>query len=60
MQAWDVETELYLLLGQCDMSLGLQLGLWLAYMQTRQVYTGWDLLCGELHLGARHTKATDL
>jgi len=60
MQAWDVETELYLLLGQCDMSLGPQLGLWLAHMQARQVYARWGPLCGELHLSARQAKATDL
>ena len=60
MQTWNVETELYLLLGQCDISLAAQLGLWLAHMQARQVQPGWSPLRGELQLGARHAKATDL
>ena len=37
MQTWHVETELYLLLGQCDMSLAAQLGLWLAHVEARQL-----------------------
>ena len=60
MQAWNVQTELYLLLGQCDMSLGTQLRLWLAHVQARQVYTRWGPLRSELYLGARHAKTTDL
>jgi hypothetical protein len=60
MQAWNVKTEVYLLLGQCDMSLAAQLGLWLAHVQARQVYTRWSPLRGELYLGARHAKATNL
>ena len=36
MQAWHIETELYLLLGQCNMSLAAQLGLWLTHVQARQ------------------------
>jgi hypothetical protein len=60
MQAWNVETEVYLLRRQCDMSLATQLGLWLAHVQARQVYTRRSPLCGELHLGTRHAKATDL
>ena len=60
MQTRHVETELYLLLGQGDMALGAHLGLWLAQLEAAQLYPCGGPVRGELHLGARHAKASDV